>query len=124
MEGLAELLKVLHRSIHAELARRMRIHFHHHPRVLRTPALAPDLSEADEETLRRRETVRLRSIQLLALGRERVLERQERDADAAVVCRVFPQRQLAIHVRARFWSEVVVLLYLAVGPLGERLAVR
>ena len=124
MEGFAELVEVLHHSIHAEFAGRVRIHLHHHARVLRAAALAPDLPVLDKELLRRCEAVFFGPVDVFALRGERVLERQERDANAAVVRGVLAQCQLAVHVGTRLGREVVVLVHLAVGPLGEGLAVR
>src|SRR3984885_9149581 len=124
VEGFAELVEVLHPPIHAELAGRVRVHLHHHARVLRAAALAPDLSVLDKELLRRCEAVFFGPVDVFALRGEGVLERQERDANAAVVRGVLTQRQLAVHVGTRLGREVVVLVHLAVGPLGEGLAVR
>src|ERR1700727_183793 len=73
VEGLPELVEVLHHAVYPKLAWRVGIHLHHHPRILRTPALAPDLPIRDEELLRRREAIALRSIHVLALRCQCVL---------------------------------------------------
>src|SRR5438552_15384121 len=120
-EGLLELLHVGDGADDTELTRRVRIGLGELPGLGLGDVLAPHVGEAEEEALLRREALDGRA--LLAL--ERLLQRAEGHAGAAVVRGVLAQGEAAVQVDVAVDGvlhahEPVVLLGDAVRALLER----
>src|SRR3954464_15692616 len=91
----------------------MRVGQSQHARTLRCNVLAPDLREAEEETLLRSEAVDL----LFRLALKALFHRHEREAGTAVVSRVLAQSQFAVKVHALDRRELGVLVGETAGAL-------
>ena len=118
-ECLGEPRRVLHRADHAKPAGRVRIGQRQFTGALRGHVFAPQLRKADEKALPRREAVHHLAdlaVRLLAHGHVCQLE-------AAVVRRIFAQRQFAVEVNLAlvvfYRNEAGVLIGNAIRPPFE-----
>ncbi len=105
----------------------MRIGLRPHPRFLLASVLAPHLRKAKEVPLLRRVPVPF-SVDIPRQSRRRILrnrllQRLERNPDAAVVRRILAQRQSPIQILPRRHRESRILVRNALGPLVELLQI-
>ena len=127
-KGLAELVEVLHRAIHAPAAGRVRISQRHLASYLLGLVLAPYLGKAEEVALGLGVAIDL-VVDGFALRRQGVKQSHVGDAKAAVVSRVFAQGELAVQILRRYTVmcrgglKAAVFSRFAVGPLDEFLTV-
>src|SRR5262249_24617762 len=105
-EGFRELVEVRERAVDAPQAGRVRIDVHAPALVGIGARLAPEPRPTEEETLLGREAVDL----FRGFVRARLLQRSERDAQAAEVGDVLALRQLALEVHAVEHGVAVELL--------------
>ena len=96
-ECLAEFIEVFDRAVDPPAAWRVRVCERQLPRGLLGPVLAPDLGKAQEVALRLGVAADL-FLKALAFRRQRVLERNECDAQTSVVGRVLAQGQLPVQL--------------------------
>ena len=118
-ECLGESRRVLHRADHAKPARRVRIGQRHFTGALRGHVFAPHLRKADEKALPRREAVNhLVDLAVSLFAHGHVCQLQ-----AAIVRRIFAQRQFAVEVNLAlvvfYRNEAGVLIGEAIRPPFE-----
>src|SRR5205085_2976761 len=106
---VVESLHVDQRPYRAKLPRRMRIHRHQPARLRIADIRSPDLSERNEKSLLRRETIDVLAARWI-LG-QCALERIISDRHAAEVRQVFAERELSIHMHAGQWLKRIVFVY-------------
>jgi hypothetical protein len=95
-EGLAELRHVRDSAVDPEAGRRVRISLRGHAQFLFAAILTPNLAETEEEALFCAVSIHLR--RRLAGHGQTIHERQIGKAQAAIVSRVFAERQFAIQM--------------------------
>ena len=101
----------------------MRINRHLHAREFRTPLLAPDAAESQEEPLLGSVAVDLLAFFSGFVIRDHVFQRHQRDARATVVGGVFAQRELAVEFQIVNRDKIAVFVGDATGSLFEFLAI-
>src|ERR1700722_14140444 len=100
-KSLAEFRHVAQHAVHAIAPIGMRIDLSAHAGCFRPDVLAPDLAVAQEKALLRRESLDLG----LGLAVQRLHQRHESQVHAAVVGRVFTQRELAVQMHIVHWRK-------------------